>query len=86
MRIDCPFCGERGIREFLYLGDATLPRPAAPPEDQAAWHAYVYLRDNPAGPHREYWQHEAGCRAWLVVERDTRSHAILDVTAVPGAA
>jgi methylglutamate dehydrogenase subunit B len=36
----------------------------------------VYLRDNPAGVNRELWQHVRGCRRWLVVTRDTRSHAI----------
>ena len=39
-------------------------------------HDYVYLRDNPAGPHRELWYHAGGCRAWLIVGRDTRTHAI----------
>ena len=34
---------------------------------------------NPAGPHREFWYHGAGCHAWLVVERDTRTHAIKSV-------
>ena len=37
---------------------------------------YVYLRDNPAGRHREFWYHAFGCRAWLSVTRDTRTHAI----------
>ncbi len=37
---------------------------------------YVYLRDNPAGAHRELWYHGAGCRSWLVVARDTRTHQI----------
>ncbi len=37
---------------------------------------YVYLRNNPAGPHREYWYHGAGCQSWLVVTRDTRTHEI----------
>ncbi len=41
--------------------------------------AYLHLRENPAGPHAELWQHEQGCRAWLRVERDTVSHAILSV-------
>ena len=78
MRIPCPHCGARSHEEFSYLGDATLDRPpeAATPAD---WHAYGYLRDNPAGPHRELWQHVAGCRAWLVVTRDTRTHVILGV-------
>jgi sarcosine oxidase subunit delta len=39
----------------------------------------VYLRDNPAGLHRELWFHAAGCHSWLVVERDTRNHEIRSV-------
>ena len=27
MRIACPYCGERGNEEFIYLGDAALVRP-----------------------------------------------------------
>jgi len=78
MRIPCPFCGSRDLQEFAYLGDATgvRPDPAAPDAAQA-FHDYVHLRANPAGPHREYWYHAAGCRSWLVVERDTRDHAVL---------
>ena len=85
MRIDCCYCGPRGNEEFAYLGDATLVRPpadpAAPLDDaaRAQWHDYVYLRDNPAGPHRELWQHVSGCRAWLVVTRDTRTHEVVKV-------
>jgi sarcosine oxidase subunit delta len=78
MRISCPHCGERGHDEFIYLGDATVTRPAAN-APAADWHDYVYVRDNPSGPHRELWQHVSGCRAWLVVGRDTRTHAILSV-------
>jgi sarcosine oxidase subunit delta len=79
MRIPCPFCGERDAQEFAYHGDATLSRPELPdtdPADAAAFADYVYLRDNPAGRHRELWYHGAGCRAWLEVDRDTRSHAV----------
>lgn len=76
MRIECPLCGARDLREFSYLGDAKLAdRPGA----DADWVDYVYLRDNPAGPHSELWQHAQGCRAWLRVRRDTVSHAILSV-------
>jgi len=78
MRLPCPFCGPRDAREFTYLGDATLRRPDPAAEDaMAAFHDYVYLRDNPAGAHREYWQHVLGCRSWLVVTRDTRTHAVV---------
>jgi sarcosine oxidase subunit delta len=37
------------------------------------------VRSNPKGPHRERWQHSDGCRLWLVVERDTLTHAITRV-------
>ena len=75
MRIPCPYCGERDIQEFSYLGDATRRRPD-PEAGEAAFADYVYLRDNPAGRHRELWYHAGGCRAWLVVTRDTTSHMI----------
>lgn len=82
MRIPCPYCGVRGVDEFSYLGDATLTRPdASAPNAEAAFADYVYLRDNPAGRHRELWQHAAGCQSWLVVTRDTRTHAIEQVEA-----
>ncbi len=77
MRIHCPFCGPRSHEEFSYGGDATLVRPDAARDDaEAAFADYVYLRSNPMGPHRELWYHGAGCHSWLVVERDTRTHAI----------
>ena len=78
MRIPCPFCGDRDASEFAYLGDATLKRPdPSSPDAERAFHDYVYLRDNPAGPHREFWHHVSGCRSWLIVTRDTRNHEIL---------
>jgi methylglutamate dehydrogenase subunit B len=82
MRINCCYCGPRSDEEFVYRGDATVARPDGGPLlalDAAArqrWIDYVYLRQNPAGSHRELWQHVSGCRAWLVVTRDTTSHAI----------
>ncbi|SNB74191.1 N-methylglutamate dehydrogenase subunit B [Arboricoccus pini] len=77
MRLTCPFCGPRDLREFTYRGDATLRRPDPDAANAASAFAdYVYLRANPRGPHREHWYHAAGCRAWLVVERDTATHAI----------
>jgi len=77
MRIKCPYCGERDAHEFTYRGAAGLQRPDPDAADaQDAFVAYVYLRDNPAGPLTERWYHRAGCRAWVVVERDTRTHEI----------
>ncbi len=77
MRIPCPLCGDRDRREFYYSGAAvTLDRPGpdAPPE---AWDDYLHLRDNPAGPTRDLWHHEAGCGAWLLVERNTVTHEVM---------
>ena len=45
------------------------------------WVDYAYLRDNKAGMHGEFFYHVGGCRAWLVVTRDTRTHAIAGVVA-----
>jgi heterotetrameric sarcosine oxidase delta subunit len=77
MLIPHPLLGLRDAQEFTYLGDAALldrPDGLAAPE---AFHDYAYLRDNPAGPHRELWFHEQGDRSWLVVTRDTITHEIL---------
>jgi sarcosine oxidase subunit delta len=40
------------------------------------WLNYVFYRDDPKGPHKEYWHHVQGCRQWLVLERNTLSHEI----------
>ena len=75
--IPCPWCGPRDQTEFTYGGDAkaAASRPVLelPLE---AWYEHVYLRDNPRGAHRELWHHTASCRRWIVVERDTLTHAI----------
>lgn len=80
MRIRCPYCGERALEEFTYRGDATVKRPDSINESaHDAWVDYVYLRDNPAGPHKELWHHSAGCHGWLEVTRNTVTHEILSV-------
>ena len=81
MIIEHPLLGPRDSQEFVYLGDASLL-------DRPNWQAgnavdvffdYQYIRDNPAGTHRELWYHEMGDRSWLIVTRDTVSHEILKV-------
>ncbi|MEL7397664.1 MAG: sarcosine oxidase subunit delta [Pseudomonadota bacterium] len=77
MRLKCPNCGWRDIREFTYMGAALMmERPAAdaPIEE---WDAYLHLRDNPDGVTRELWYHEYGCGAWLVVTRNTLTHEVI---------
>ncbi|MCA3265504.1 MAG: sarcosine oxidase subunit delta [Azospirillum sp.] len=78
MRINCPHCGPRPIDEFVQLGAAAPERPI-PDSGVAAFVEYVYMRENPAGRHSEIFQHAGGCRAILVVERDTVTHAINSV-------
>ena len=81
MIINHPLLGPRDASEFTYLGDASLiNRPDWQSDTAAAeFHDYVYLRDNPAGLHRELWFHEQGDRSWLVVTRDTATHEIVKV-------
>ncbi|MEL6240640.1 MAG: sarcosine oxidase subunit delta [Pseudomonadota bacterium] len=74
MRLHCPICGERDRREFYYQGAAlALGRPE-PEAGEAAWDAYVHLRDNQPGDLDELWSHDQGCGAWLVVTRNTITH------------
>ncbi len=74
MRINCPLCGERDLREFYFKGT----KLACPDSEEwgADWDDYLHNRDNPAGVSQELWQHVAGCGVWLIVMRDTVSHVI----------
>lgn len=80
MRLNCPFCGTRSVNEFVSLGSAAPKRPSLS-DPAAQWVDYVYLRDNPAGEHDEWFYHAMGCRAWLVVTRNTVTHEIRAVKA-----
>ena len=81
MIINHPLLGPRDAQEFVYLGDASLiDRPDTMAETALDdFHDYLYLRDNPAGSHKELWFHEQGDRSWLVVTRDTTTHEIIQV-------
>ena len=71
----------RDRRVDLALEQLVVGRSLDAPEDE--WVRYVYVRDNPMGPHDEWWIHGSGCRQWFVVRRDTRTHEILG-SAAPG--
>jgi methylglutamate dehydrogenase subunit B len=85
MRIPCPFCGDRDAHEFVTRGDAAPQRPAAGASEDA-FADYVYQRDNPRGRLSEYWYHAQGCRNWLIVERDTRTHEVFSAALASGRA
>jgi sarcosine oxidase subunit delta len=73
--IPCPYCGERDLSEFVRRGEVPTRRPdlSAGAEEFVE---HLYFRTNPAGPTDEHWYHDAGCRQWMVVRRDTRNHAV----------
>ena len=80
MIINHPLLGPRDSAEFTYLGDASLiNRPDPETDTLSDFHDYGYMRDNPAGLHRELWFHEGGDRSWLIVTRDTTTHEITNV-------
>lgn len=70
--VPCPHCGERPYTEFTFGGELR-PVDAEGPE---ADFARVYLRENAAGPQVERWYHEAGCKRWLTLTRDTVTNTI----------
>ena len=79
MIIKCPNCGPREIKEYTYIGDATVTRPDQDDTDMENWINYVFMRNNPRGIHVEHWQHTSGCRAFLKITRDTVTHEITGV-------
>ncbi len=80
MIIPHPLLGPRDAAEFVYKGDASLiDRPDGLSASDPEMHDYAYLRENPAGAHKELWYHEQGDRSWLVVTRDTLTHEITQV-------
>jgi sarcosine oxidase subunit delta len=56
-----------------------MTRPA-PDAGDVAWDDYLHNRENPAGDSRDLWFHEGGCGAWLVIDRNTVTHAVHAVT------
>jgi heterotetrameric sarcosine oxidase delta subunit len=76
LKVTCPNCGSRHSTEFWFGGEALPPdaRASSDVDPLQADYERVWLRSNVAGVQREHWFHHAGCRRWLVVERDTRTN------------
>ena len=79
MLIPHPLLGPRDAAEFTVIGDASLINRPPAMASESDMHDWAYLRDNPAGEHRELWYHEHGDRSWLVVTRDTVTHDVIQV-------
>ncbi len=67
----CPFCGPRELAEFEF--HKTLAHAADDP------YSSTYLRVDHLTLSREHWQHVRGCRAWLEVERNPSTGAVLSL-------
>lgn len=78
--LPCPNCGHRDVNEFVYAGEVT-ERPAGRPTPRML-NSYVYFRRNVAGVQTEWWFHRFGCEEWFLAERDTRTNAVLRMSAV----
>ena len=77
MRIPCPICGERDLREFYYVGDAKIVNRPSPNASEDLWNEYLHNRENPAGVTKDLWYHESGCNSWLIVTRNTVTHEVV---------
>jgi len=76
-RLSCPFCGARALREFSF--HKTVPEAAGgTPFEQ------IYERIANAGLSIEHWQHLAGCRAWLLVQRNPSTGEVFEVRLLDG--
>ena len=78
--IRCPNCGERDLSEFSYGGEAHIARPTESDRmSDPDWAGYVFIRSNPKGIFAERWNHQAGCRRWFNMLRNTATDDILAV-------
>lgn len=79
--LTCPICGNNGDdADFTHGGAAGITRPASiAPETVSddAQRDYLYMRDNPRGPHHELWRCTHGCGKWFGVERNTLNQQVL---------
>jgi sarcosine oxidase subunit delta len=80
-QFNCPFCGQRPETEFTYIrAMESIPRDIV--ADAAQELERIYYRTNSRGPSSELWQHSSGCRSWLAINRDTVTHAVLEIAPI----
>ena len=71
LQITCPTCGRRPVSEYRFGGEVPVT-PEHVTDADAHDVDRVWMRTNAEGITVERWYHEAGCRRWLTLERDTR--------------
>ena len=62
--------------------EAGLVRPVGSGVSDAEWAAYLYLRSNTRGRHRERWRHTHGCGRYFIAERDTEDDVIVSTSRI----
>lgn len=67
LMVPCPHCGPRSVEEFVYGEMPEVPDSITDPGARDV--DRVYMRSNPAGPAREGWFHDFGCRRWSYLTR-----------------
>ena len=75
-QLHCPFCGARELHEFEFRKTRANVTTSE--------FSKVYLRVDSTDLSVEYWQHVQGCRAWLLVQRNPSTGAVLGIEALPG--
>lgn len=71
LTLTCPHCAIAADETELAPGGPAHLRRAGPESDDAAFEAYLFVRDNPRGVHFERWRHAAGCGKWFIAARAT---------------
>ena len=75
--ITCPICGRRPVEEFAFGGEArSIPERITDPNERDV--DYAWMLDNLDGLSTERWFHQAGCRRWLTLRRNTTIDAVVD--------
>lgn len=77
MRIDCPRCGSRDVHEWRFGGELPHRDPKLGADEADI--VRVWMRENRDGQATERWFHEAGCRRWCTVVRDTVTGEVVSV-------
>ena len=84
--IYCPYCEEdREEIEFHYSGEAFIIRPDTTKTEisDEQWGDYVFTRENTKGEQTEQWIHNAACRKFFIVKRNTATHQIIETRVFP---
>ena len=71
LTLTCPNCGILADETELSPGGEAHLRREGPDSSDEAFESYLFLRENPLGPHFERWRHTHGCGKWFHAARCT---------------